>query len=139
MQHRQLNSQLSEAGGVLLGRLLLDESVIVDEATPPVPSDRRGPFSFFRSRGPAQKRVRAAWRQTQQTRNYLGEWHTHPEDHPRPSSHDEANWKRILKGAKFEQECLFFVIVGCASVTAWEVSKIDLELTRLGRIDDASW
>ena len=41
----------AEAGGVLLGRHLLDShDVVVDEVTTPQASDRRSRFSFFRSR-----------------------------------------------------------------------------------------
>lgn len=139
MRHRQLVPKAREAGGVLLGRLLLDsQDVIVDEATIPTRYDRRGLFSFFRKRAPTQKRVTEAWRETSQTRNYLGEWHTHPEDQPAPSNDDKANWKRVLREAKFEQESLFFVIVGRLSIGVWEASKSDCNPVALERLEEAS-
>lgn len=139
MRHRQLGVQAPEAGGVLLGRLLLDgRNVVIDEATPPAANDLRGPFLFFRKRAPAQKRVRDGWKVSLQTRNYLGEWHTHPEDQPVPSSQDEANWKRVLLEAKFEQDFLFFAIVGRTCTKAWEASKVDLTPTPLEQLNDLS-
>ncbi len=71
-----------EAGGVLLGRHLLDtEDVVVDEVTTPQKSDRRSRFSFFRSKRHnviAQDR----WSEDASTLAYLGSWHTHPERDP---------------------------------------------------------
>ena len=52
--------------------------------------------------------------------NYLGEWHTHPEDVPSPSSHDRRDWLRTLDTAQFEQSFLFFIIVGRTSIGVWE-------------------
>lgn len=49
-RHRQFGERSQEAGGVLLGRHLLDCSdVIVDDITEPARSDRRTFASFFRS------------------------------------------------------------------------------------------
>lgn len=125
LRHRQLRPADTEAGGVLLGRLIQGSSdVVIDVATPPSPSDRRSRFSFFRARKPAQEAVDRAWRQSGQVVNYLGEWHSHPEDHPSPSCIDKRDWKKILTHATFEQDFLVFIIVGRLSVRAWEVSRM---------------
>jgi hypothetical protein len=48
---RQCSWWHSEAGGVLLGRHLLDtDDIVVDEVTTPQKSDRRSRFGFFRSK-----------------------------------------------------------------------------------------
>ncbi len=113
-----------EAGGILLGRLILNtDDVIVDQATEPVPDDKRLRFFFWRSNKPAQQRVIDAWNGSSGTQNYLGEWHTHPEDVPTPSCVDIQNWKRILKKSRFEQEFLLFTIVGRRETRLWEASK----------------
>jgi len=124
--YRQHRSCSPESGGVLLGRLMEGtDDVIVDEVTVPTKLDRAGRFFFRRARGPAQQRIRDAWRETAGTRNYLGEWHTHPEPDPRPSGHDRADWVRLCSGSSFEQEFLLFLILGQRSIGIWELSATD--------------
>lgn len=137
--YRQRNSRCSEAGGVLLGRFILDTSdIIIDQVTTPSRADRRGRFFFWRARDPAQRSVNAAWRGSAQTQHYLGEWHTHPESDPSPSSVDVREWKRILRDAKYEQPNLFFVIVGVAVTRVWEGSKGARTLALLEQLDPAA-
>lgn len=124
LRYRQLRETEPEAGGVLLGRLIEGMGdVVIDEVTGPTRRDRRWRFGFFRSRDGAQRRIRTAWVESQQTRNYLGEWHTHPEDRPVPSTADLANWVRIVTESQYEQDSLIFLIVGRKSVGAWELQK----------------
>jgi integrative and conjugative element protein (TIGR02256 family) len=124
LRHRQLRTQEPEAGGLLLGRLINEsEDVIADQVTEPSASDRRGRFRFFRQRQSAQRFVDRAWIESFSTRNYLGEWHTHPEDVPSPSSHDLGEWSRIVATSVFEQKSLFFVIVGRVCIRVWEYAK----------------
>lgn len=124
LAHRQLSSRAAEAGGILLGRLLLgSDDVVVDQAAEPVAEDRRARFHFIRALLPAQTRVVELWRQSRGTTIYLGEWHTHPEDLPTPSWLDEREWRRIATMARYEQSHLFFVIVGRATARAFEVDR----------------
>ena len=53
----------------------------------------------------------ARWRASHGTVRYLGEWHTHPEDQPTPSSLDRSEWHRLAKERKDERP-LLAVIVG---------------------------
>lgn len=122
--HRQLGGGTPEAGGILLGRLIKGSAdIIVDHAFGPSPEDRRGRFFFFRAKRPAQTLVDQAWQVSGQTLNYLGEWHTHPEDDPSPSCIDRRDWSRITARAKYEQSALLFVIVGRIHLKVWEVPK----------------
>ncbi|MBZ5678441.1 MAG: Mov34/MPN/PAD-1 family protein [Acidobacteriia bacterium] len=122
--YRQLHARDPESGGLLLGRLIEHSvDVIVDEISIPTLSDRWGRFRFFRRRKPAQRHVDEAWLESSSTRVYLGEWHSHPEDVPTPSEHDLRDWARIVESAKYEQESLFFVIVGRIETRAWELMK----------------
>ncbi len=130
--HRQLRDAATEAGGMLLGRLISSTAdVIVDRVTRPSPHDRRSRFAFFRARRPAQAAVDHAWNESCQVINYLGEWHTHPEDHPTPSCIDRRDWNKIVSRAHFEQDALFFAIVGRVSTRVWEVSKSQPRLVQL--------
>jgi len=120
-QMRQVDDDAPEGGGVLLGRLIVDsDDVVIDEITTPGPHDRRARYWFNRSKKSAQPRVNEAWAQSGGTRIYLGDWHSHPEDHPTPSRVDRKDWARVLKEASYEQASLFFVIVGRRSTSLWE-------------------
>lgn len=109
---------------VLLGRLMSNSrDIIVDAATEPTTLDRAGRFFFQRSRRPTQKAIDEAWRNSDGTRNYLGEWHTHPEANPTPSEHDRAQWQLLCETARFEQNFLLFLILGQRSIGLWELFR----------------
>lgn len=117
---RQTAPDAAEAGGVLLGRHLLDGSaIIVDAVTTPLPGDRRARTRFYRAQRRHQAVIDEAWRTSNGTCTYLGEWHTHPEPIPMPSAIDWADWKRRLHTDRYA-EPLFFVIIGTEQVAAWE-------------------
>ena len=98
LEHRQTSSDRKESGGMLIGRFIQNsEDVVVDLASAPASQDLATRFTFWRSCAPAQKIVNDLWEESHSTANYLGEWHTHPEDDPKPSHIDVLNWKRILK------------------------------------------
>lgn len=129
---RQRDPNSDEAGGVLLGRILpMSAAVIVDQVTTPGHSDRRSRFRFFRAMRPTQKLVNNAWAVSDGTCNYLGEWHTHPEDDPQPSATDRKNWLRLTRESHYEQTSLFFVIAGRELIRAWEVSRHSLAINEL--------
>lgn len=121
-----------EAGGVLLGRHLLDsEDVVVDEVTGPQSSDRRTRFSFFRSKK-HEHIAKERWLAEANTIAYLGLWHTHPEDSPTPSSVDREDWQQAVTNDAFDGARLFFPIVGRKEIRVWTKSRSGVirELTR---------
>ena len=116
---QQHNCHSPEPGGVLLGRHLLDESaIIVDHVTTPLPGDRSTRTTFYRSQKRHQEVLDRAWRESNGTCTYLGEWHTHPEPAPRPSAVDWNGWLKRLATDQFT-EPLFFVIVGTHHTCVW--------------------
>lgn len=125
-ESRQVADSDTEAGGLLIGRLISGTAdVVVDRATGPVPSDRRSRFYFVRARRPAQEAVDAAWASSAGTQNYIGDWHTHPEDDPSPSCIDRRDWRQIVRRSEFEQPRLVFIIVGRNRIKAWELGPND--------------
>lgn len=123
-RYRQVSGDASEAGGVLLGRLIRDaRDVVVDGASEPDGKDQRFRFAFRRGRRPAQAIVDRAWRGSGGTCNYLGEWHTHPQDVAYPSELDRCEWTRVAREARYEQGELLFIIVGRVEVRCWQCGK----------------
>lgn len=124
-----------EAGGVLLGRFILDcADVVVDKVTCPMPGDRRGRYRFFRAARRHQQAVEQAWHGSNGTCNYLGEWHTHPEPLPSPSSEDLLGWRRKLRFDRVDSRVLYFVIVGTTTIGVWQGDRGTLEISNLKRL-----
>ncbi|MCX8518795.1 MAG: Mov34/MPN/PAD-1 family protein [Methylophilaceae bacterium] len=112
-----------EAGGVLLGRHLLDSSdIVIDEVTTPQNTDRRSRFSFFRSKR-HEMLAQERWKQSNNTAAYLGLWHTHPEKYPTPSTIDTADWRQAIEHDAFDGEQLFFPIVGTCCIKVWCLNR----------------
>lgn len=121
--HAQQSRWQPEAGGVLLGRHLLDsKDLVVDEVTVPQKEDRRSRFAFFRSRQHGEV-ARARWAAAKGTTAYLGLWHTHPERDPAPSSVDRRDWDKAVAMDTFEGDRLFFPIVGIDRIRVWSKTR----------------
>lgn len=139
LAYRQTGRSSLEAGGVMLGRHILGTSdVVIDRVSEPDPADRRSRFWFRRAKRPAQEVVDRAWRESNGVINYLGEWHSHPEDDPTPSCVDRRDWKRIARRVKIENADLFFIIVGIKSIRVWEVNRRVLQLCLLEQVEGAA-
>lgn len=111
----------TEAGGLLLGRLINDcVDVVVDVVTVPQPGDTRERYGFQRAAGTHQPFIDLAWEATRGTCCLLGDWHTHAEPDPTPSQIDRDNWVRMLREDVRENEACFFVIVGQREIRVWE-------------------
>lgn len=126
--YRQVDPSSPEAGGVLLGRHLLNANVVVvDEVTTPQIGDRRSRFRFSRGKQPHQHLIDDAWRRSGGEITYLGEWHTHPEPVPHPSFIDRAGWVRKVFLDRFTDPILF-AIVGTEAIRLWEGERYSLHV-----------
>lgn len=120
----QIGPTATEAGGVLIGRHIEDsDDVIVDVVTRPMPGDRRKRTTFHRSKQAHQEVIDEEWNASCGRRTYLGEWHTHPELHPSPSTMDLQDWRKRIRCDTFHGDCLHFLIVGQDEVGAWEMHR----------------
>ncbi len=97
-----------EAGGVLLG-LRRDPHIEVISATFPSAGDVRRRYRFSRACKSHQRAATRAWKESGNLIDYVGEWHTHPEDWPTPSSLDRIE---LLRRAREHGESLVELIVG---------------------------
>lgn len=141
LQHMQAFAQRRwwdrEAGGVLMGRHLLDShDVVVDEVSTPQNTDRRGRCSFFRSHKHEQV-AHQRWLHEHSTSAYLGLWHTHPERDPTPSGVDLRDWENAVANDVYEGSRLFFPIVGTERIRVWTMTRRGSvkELVEVQRID----
>ncbi|KDE34186.1 peptidase [Kosakonia radicincitans UMEnt01/12] len=90
--YRQIGKSSKEAAGILIGERRGQHLVICD-LSEPGPGDLRQRYLVDRRGAHHQKKVDDAFSQSMGTHQYLGEWHTHPEDHPTPSYQDKKSWK----------------------------------------------
>jgi integrative and conjugative element protein (TIGR02256 family) len=88
-----------EAGGILIGSYRGAHIQIV-ECTVPLIRDRRFRMLFDRRDEGHQRVALNRWRASRRTLTFVGEWHTHPESHPLPSSVDRQTWRRIAERNK---------------------------------------
>jgi integrative and conjugative element protein (TIGR02256 family) len=134
---RQTRANHTEAGGILLGRYIVGcRDVVIDEITIPMQGDKRMRLAFRRSPERHQEVIDSRWEASRGTCQYLGEWHTHPELSPTPSSTDLSDWRRRLRADQFAGDSLLFIIMGIREVRVWEGSRSTMSIDLL-RSDDA--
>jgi integrative and conjugative element protein (TIGR02256 family) len=106
--HRQRRFWNTEAGGQLFARLT-PGLVAVGMATGPRPTDFRTPLSYIPDREAEQNEILSlrndGW-------HYVGDWHTHPQRVPFPSSRDIRTVKSTTIQSKLAISGVFMVIVG---------------------------
>jgi integrative and conjugative element protein (TIGR02256 family) len=121
-----------EAGGVLLGRWIIERNdVVVDHLTTPMRGDRRFRFAFYRDQRAHQRRIDEAYASSGGTCGYLGEWHTHPEPTPTPSDTDIEDWRRRLRRDQVDVPFVFFAIVGTAEICVWRGARAKAQLEKM--------
>lgn len=107
---RQTKPGTPEAGGQLFG-VSDGANVIVQTATGPRCSDRRGRFFFIADRLAERREIRALHRRGL---HYFGDWHTHPEAVPTPSPTDLSTMVDLYTRSKHELNAFVMIIVGRA-------------------------
>src|SRR5262245_57673288 len=109
--YRQITDR-KEAGGILIGRVWPDSRVLIEVATIPNSHDEAGRYYFNRSVEAAQQIINRVWEESRGEQIYLGEWHSHPEVDPWPSSLDRQMIRTMLRGTQMEIKFLILVVVG---------------------------
>jgi integrative and conjugative element protein (TIGR02256 family) len=127
-RYRQRSSGSPESGGILLG-YRRELHLHVTEATVPLGTDIRSRTRFFRSADPHRQAAHARWRESGGTMDYVGEWHTHPEINPSPSTIDRVAWERICNSRKAP---MLFIIAGTHD-RLWIGLGVDVSLHRVSK------
>jgi len=107
---RQSSRLACETGGQLFGRFLPDH-VLVAHATETEGRSKRSRFGFWPDRTAEQMDIDSLFRQGL---HYLGDWHTHPESEPFPSSEDTEKILGVYRESHHELQAMLMVIVGLA-------------------------
>jgi integrative and conjugative element protein (TIGR02256 family) len=108
--YRQTTLRRPEAGGQLFAKIT-PKLIVVAAATGPHRKDIRSRFSFI----PNKKRLTTEI-QTHFLKglHYVGDWHTHPQDIPKPSSLDIHSMRKSFSLSKHSLEHFLIVIIGKA-------------------------
>lgn len=108
--HRQEGRVKTEIGGQLFARFERGEVRVV-RATGPNAADKRG-WTWFRP--DLRKQNVEIQRLFQEGFHFVGDWHTHPEREPAPSSWDTDSMKDCFKKSRHQLKAFLMVIVGRA-------------------------
>lgn len=105
---RQMSSGDRETGGILFAEISKSEVRIVRATR----AEKRASISRVLFR-PSLRQKRIAVREAfNDGLHYVGEWHTHPERDPSPSSIDEESMEDSFKRSKHELNYFLMIIVG---------------------------
>ncbi|ENV09155.1 peptidase [Acinetobacter haemolyticus] len=107
VSYRQLSDSSQESAGVLIGERR-GVHMIIKMLSEPSHWDIRSRFMVDRVSKHHQKAVDNAFKKSNGEWHYLGEWHTHPEDVPKPSMTDYSSWHKNLTS----DHPLILIIVG---------------------------
>ncbi len=122
-RHRQSTPWATEAGGQLFGTINAAQVCVV-EASGPYAGDERSRYRYRSNPTAAQRAI-----EDRHGRGllYLGEWHTHAEDHPSASSLDDDAMRRLITSSQLNSNSLLMMIVGrarnAAGLAVWSVSS----------------
>jgi integrative and conjugative element protein (TIGR02256 family) len=107
-RHRQLRFFHCEAGGQLFARI--DGSTwTVAQVSGPRSADKRGRFHFWPDRSSEQSEIYAYHKQGLE---YVGDWHTHPEDRPTPSAIDRSSMLNVVRDSTHHFPGFLMCIIG---------------------------
>lgn len=113
-RHRQLGPQAPEAGGQLFASIS-NGTVNIMLATGPYSQDKRWRFGLLID---SFTRRRDIGRLHKQGLHFVGDWHTHPELYPTPSSTDHNSMLEMFRRSDHDLAAFLMVIVGQAQLPA---------------------
>jgi len=127
-KYNQSNGHL-EAGGLLFAKINLP-NVIVKEATVPHELDNRSRYGFSPCKLIQHEIIQNRF---SLGLHFIGEWHTHPEEFPTPSSLDIFSMSDSFVKSKHELNYFVLVIVGSVKddISLWVSLHNDSKFIKL--------
>ena len=107
-RYRQSSRKNTEAGGQLFARFSRNTIDII-RATGPRRGDRRSIFSFLPDRLAERREIKQLFKEGL---HYVGDWHTHPQKQPAPSSTDIGSFRDMFQRSRHELQYFVMAIVG---------------------------
>ncbi|HAT4214908.1 Mov34/MPN/PAD-1 family protein [Clostridium perfringens] len=125
-----------ESGGMLIGSFLVNGNMIEinDITEPQKEEDKTSRFTFYRSYM-HNEILSFKWKESNYTKMYLGEWHTHPQQIPKPSLVDKCSWNKLLKSSVTDSNLLIFIIVGFTCFEVWIGDRVSNKIERGGSFE----
>ncbi len=108
LARRQKSMFSREAGGQMFATLSASRWRI-EAATGPRNGDRRGRFHFWPDRKAEQEEINKFY---ERGLEFVGDWHTHPEDVPRPSGSDLTSVGNVVRESQHALPGILMCIVG---------------------------
>ena len=108
LRHRQMKWLSREAGGQLFASIN-GSDVLVEEATGPRKTDRRGRWHYVPDRTLENAEIAERY---EQGLHFVGDWHTHPQDIPSPSNRDISSIRDCVKQSQHNLHGFILIIVG---------------------------
>ena len=108
---RQFKKRHPESGGILLGQVK-GKRVYVTRISFPSKHDTSSRTSFIRDKDKAQLIIDYEFINSEKQTTYLGEWHTHPEEVPSPSTIDRLMITDQFKKNKLNEPFVLQYIQG---------------------------
>lgn len=122
--YRQEEPTSLESAGLLVGYYNQVDEVLIDTFTTPKVSDKRTRTTFKLDALAHQAEIEKAYTESDRLLGYVGTWHTHPQDVPRPSSPDKTDWLTHVQDNP--DRLLFFIVVGIKTTSVYTLEKGDV-------------
>ena len=107
-KYRQRRAWSREAGGQLFAEIS-GTDIVITTITGPRRSDRRSRFAYHPDRRREQAEIDKHFAQAL---HYVGDWHTHPQPRPTPSSEDLRSMSECVRKSRHRLNSFVLIIVG---------------------------
>lgn len=108
LRHRQVKWLSREAGGQLFASIS-GSDVLIEEATGPRKTDRRGRWHYLPDRKLENAEIIERY---ERGLHFVGDWHTHPQDIPSPSTRDIDSIRDCVKRSEHSLNGFILIVVG---------------------------
>lgn len=108
--HHRENS--FERGGILMGELYPNKNLVLITNIIEAPSQICKYYEYEMDVKFIQEQISKIWMESNGTKTYLGDWHTHPEKYPCPSIRDYITFSKNYFQSSIEQNFLIYIVFG---------------------------
>jgi integrative and conjugative element protein (TIGR02256 family) len=112
LHYRQKHIYDKEKGGIILGKLIPSQDTLI--ITDLIPSNNvyNNRINIQLDTQELQKIIDKKWEESNGKITYLGDWHTHPCENPKPSITDKITFFKNYHQSKIDQNILIYIILG---------------------------